>query len=448
MQTGLGGPAVFTCAWGSRSQPAAYQSIAAEFALDPPWLMAALCRGMRAGSRETEFRAGRPMDSLDAFAAEKLAALERGGLRRALVASARDGLYVERNGRRLLSFSCNDYLNLTQHPAVKAAATAAIERYGAGSGASRLVTGNHPLYAELEARLARLKGTQAACVFGSGFLANTGIIPTFAGADDLVLLDELAHACLWAGARLARATTLAFRHNDVDHADALLRQHRGRHPRALIATDGVFSMDGDLAPLVELGEIARRRDAWLLSDDAHGIGVVGGGRGSTFAGRAPADVPLQMGTLSKAIGGYGGYLCASRPAVELMHNRARTLIYSTGLPPATVAAAIAALDLIAREPDYAARPLAKAKAFTRRLGLPPAQSPIVPIIVGDAAAALAASRWLEQEGFLAVAIRPPTVPDGTARLRLAFTAGHPDDEIARLADLVRERVQSVHGVHA
>jgi 8-amino-7-oxononanoate synthase len=382
------------------------------------------------------------MDSLDDFAAAKLTALDRGGLRRALVATARGALHVERNGRRLLSFSCNDYLNFTQHPDIKAAAIAAIERYGVGSGASRLVTGNHPLHAELEARLARLKDTEGSCVFGSGFLANTGIIPALVGADDLVLLDELAHACLWAGARLSRATMLTFRHNDVGHAADLLRAHRGRHPRALVATDGVFSMDGDLAPLVELGRLARDYDAWLLSDDAHGIGVVGGGRGSTFAGAVPADVPLQMGTLSKAIGGYGGYLCASRPVVDLMANRARTLIYSTGLPPATVAAAIAALDLIARDPAYAARPLAKAKAFTRRAQLPEAQSPIVPIVLGSAEAALAASRRLEDEGFLAVAIRPPTVPEGTARLRLAFTAAHPDDEIERLADLIRERVNA------
>jgi 8-amino-7-oxononanoate synthase len=382
------------------------------------------------------------MDSLDDFAAAKLAALDRGGLRRALAQTARGALYVERNGRRLLSFSCNDYLNFTQNPQIKAAAIAAIERHGVGSGASRLVTGNHPLYAELEARLARLKGTEASCVFGSGFLANAGIIPALIGSDDLVLLDELSHACLWAGARLSRASVLSYRHNDVGHAADLLRQHRGRHPRALIATDGVFSMDGDLAPLVELGRLARHHDAWLLSDDAHGIGVVGGGRGSTFAGAAPADVPLQMGTLSKAIGGYGGYLCASRPVIDLMANRARSLIYSTGLPPATVAAAIAALDLIARDPDLAARPLAKAKAFTRRAGLAEAQSPIVPIVIGGAAAALAASRRLEEDGFLVVAIRPPTVPQGTARLRLAFTAGHPDAEIERLADLVRERAHA------
>lgn len=390
--------------------------------------------------RDPELPAGQTMDSLDRFAAAKLAALDRGGLRRSLAETARGALAVERGGRRLLSFSCNDYLNLTQHPAIKAAAVAAIERYGLGSGSSRLVTGNHPLYAELEARLARLKGTEAACVFGSGFLANTGIIPALIGPDDLVLLDELSHACLWAGARLSRATVLAFRHNDVGHAEELLRAHRAHHPRVLLATDGVFSMDGDLAPLVELGHLARGYDAWLLSDDAHGIGVVGGGRGSTFAGARPADVPLQMGTLSKAIGAYGGYLCASRAVIELMHNRARTLIYSTGLPPSVVAAALAALDLIERDPAYAALPLAKAKTFTRRAGLAEAQSPIVPIVLGSAQAALAASRRLEDEGFLAVAIRPPTVPEGTARLRLAFTAAHPDEAIARLADLVRARV--------
>jgi len=387
-----------------------------------------------------ELPAGQVMDSLDRFAAAKLAALDRGGLRRSLAETARGALTVERDGRRLLSFSCNDYLNLTHHPAIKAAAVAAIERYGLGSGSSRLVTGNHPLYAELESRLARLKGSEAACVFGSGFLANTGIIPALIGPDDLVLLDELSHACLWAGARLARATVLAFRHNDVGHAEELLRSHRAHHPRVLIATDGVFSMDGDLAPLLELGLLARRYDAWLLSDDAHGIGVVGGGRGSTFAGARPADVPLQMGTLSKAIGAYGGYLCASRPVIELMHNRARTLVYSTGLPPSVVAGALAALDLIESDPAYAALPLAKARAFTRRAGLPEAQSPIVPIILGSAQAALAAARRLEDDGFLAVAIRPPTVPEGTARLRLAFTAAHPDDAIARLADLVRARV--------
>jgi 8-amino-7-oxononanoate synthase len=197
-------------------------------------------------------------------------------------------------------------------------------------------------------------------------------------------------------------------------------------------------MDGDLAPQPQLSELAKRYDAWLMTDDAHGLGVIGAGRGSSFAFAAPVEVPLQMGTLSKAIGGYGGYLCASDAVIDLIHNRARTFIYATGLPPAMVAAAIAALDLIEREPGYAALPLAKARAFTRLTGLPEAQSSIVPLIVGEADAALAASRQLEAEGFLVTAIRPPTVPAGTARLRFTFTAVHPDSEIERLAALVRK----------
>lgn len=381
------------------------------------------------------------MHSLDRFAREKLDELKQRHLYRALNDTLReDGIWVERGGRQLLSFSCNDYLNLTQHPAIKRAATAAIEEYGAGSGASRLVTGNHPLYAQLEARLAAFKNAEAACVFGSGYLANTGIIPTLAGRDGLVLLDELSHACIYAGAQLSGSKVLPFRHNDVGHARELLDAHRAAHDRTLIVTDGVFSMDGDLAPIADLLVLADEYDAWLMSDDAHGIGVVGGGRGSSFAGNTHIPVPLQMGTLSKAIGSYGGYLCASASVIELMRNRARTLIYSTGLPPASVAAAIAALDLIEREPAYAALPVHKAKAFTRRAGLPEAQSPIVPVVIGAEQIALAASRYLEDEGFLVVAIRPPTVPAGTARLRLTFTAQHPDDEIERLAKIVRNKI--------
>lgn len=381
------------------------------------------------------------MRSLDDFARDKLAQLDAALLRRRLVDSPReDGVWIVREGRRLLSFSCNDYLNLTQHPAIKAAAIAAVERWGVGSGASRLVTGNHPLLGELERRLARLKGAEAACVFGSGYLANTGIIPSLVGRDDLVLVDELAHACIWAGAQLSRARVLTFRHNDTGHAEELLSAHRGGHGRVLLATDGVFSMDGDLAPLHALATLCARHDVWLMADDAHGLGVVGGGRGSSFAGGAKADVPLQMGTLSKAIGGYGGYLCASEPVIDLIKTRARTLIYSTGLPPPTVAAAIAAIDLIEAEPEYAARPLAKARAFTAMLGLPPAESPIVPILIGEPEPTLEASRMLEREGFLVTAIRPPTVPKGTARLRVTFTADHPDTEIERLAGLIGERV--------
>jgi 8-amino-7-oxononanoate synthase len=383
------------------------------------------------------------MHSLDVFAGDKLAALERAQLRRVPVVTTRARIWTERDGRRLLSFSCNDYLNFSQHPQIMAAAIAAIKRYGVGAGASRLVTGNHPLYEELETRLARFKGSAAACVFGSGYLANTGIIPALVGPDDLILVDELAHACIHAGAKLSGAQIHLYRHCDPSHAETILAQHRGGKKHVLIATDGVFSMDGDIAPLAALSALARRFDAWLLSDDAHGLGVVGGGRGSAFvngAAPSPVDVPLQVGTLSKAVGAYGGYLCASRAVIDLMRTRARTFIYSTGLPPAIVAAAIAALDIIEHDPAYAAEPLRKARLFTRALNLPEAQSAIVPVIVGDAAAALAASDLLRDNGFLVVAIRPPTVPAGTARLRFAFTAQHEDGDIARLAEIVRQQV--------
>jgi 8-amino-7-oxononanoate synthase len=381
------------------------------------------------------------MSSLDSFANTKLSALAAAHRRRTLVESSReDGIWIVRGGRRLISFSCNDYLNLTHHPAVKAAAIAAIEKYGTGAGASRLVTGNHPLLNVLEEQLAKLKGAQAACVFGSGYLANAGIIPSLVGEGDVLLLDEFTHSCLWAGAQLSRAKVLTFRHNDMAHARDLLSQHRAQHEHALIVTDGVFSMDGDLAPLHELSALGARYDAWLMSDDAHGLGVLGEGRGSGFADGRKARIDLQMGTLSKALGSYGGYLCASRAVIDLIKTRARTLVYSTGLPPASVAAAIAALDVIEANPGLAARPVEKARRFTQALDLPLAQSPIVPLVLGEETVALEASQMLEKAGFLVTAIRPPTVPVGTARLRFAFTAGHPDAEIAQLAQVVRQQV--------
>lgn len=381
------------------------------------------------------------MESLDRFARAKLDSLSSRRLRRTLRETAPCGpVRVRREGRRLVSFCGNDYLNLSQHPAVKRAAMEATERWGAGAGASRLVTGNHPLFAALERRLAALKGSEDACVFGSGYLANLGIVPSLAGKGDLILADELSHACLRAGAALSGARIEIFRHNDLGHLTALLAAHRAAHGHALLLTDGVFSMDGDRAPVAALGEIAAAHDAWLMTDDAHGIGVVGGGRGSGFADGARDAVPLQMGTLSKAVGSYGGYLCASRPVVDLIRTRARPFIYSTGLPPGAVAASIASLDLIANEPALVAQPLRKAALFCARLDRPPPESCIVPVLLGTPDRALAASRLLEDEGFLVTAIRPPTVPEGTARLRLTFSAGHDDADVERLARLVRERI--------
>ncbi len=379
--------------------------------------------------------------SLDQFAGAKLADLETRALRRRLVETDRySAVEVRRNGRELISFCCNDYLNLSHHPRVVAAAIAATERYGTSSGASRLVTGNHPLFTELETRLAKLKQAEDCVVFGSGYLANLGIVPSLAGPGDLILADELSHSCLLTGTKLSDADAHIFRHNDLTHLESLLATHRAKAKHCLILTDGVFSMDGDLAPVMELAALAKKYDAWLMTDDAHGIGVMGEGRGSSFVTGVKADVPLQMGTLSKAIGSYGGYLCASKPVVDFIRTRARTLIYSTGLPPASVAAAIAALNVIEENPDYAALPVKKANLFTRALNLPAAASPIVPLIIGEAEATLRASALLEAEGFLVTGIRPPTVPAGTARLRFTFTAEHKDEDITRLANLVRERI--------
>lgn len=376
-------------------------------------------------------------DTLTRYAQAKIDGLQARSLARTLKPTHRlDGVWVERGGRRMISFSCNDYLGLSHHPAVKAAAAAAIELYGAGAGASRLITGDHPLFGDLEGRLAALKGAEAACIFGSGYLANTGIIPTFTGPGDLVLVDELAHSCIWAGARLSGAEVVAFRHNDVADLAAKLEAGRGRALRALVATDGVFSMDGDIAPLDAISRTARAHDAWLMVDDAHGLGVLGGGAGTARL-FPDARIDLHMGTLSKAIGGYGAYVCATKPVIDLIKMRTRTVVYSTGLPPACVAGAIAALDVIAAEPERVAAPLAKARRFTAALDLPEAQSAVVPIILGDAETALAAAAALETENLLVAPIRPPTVPEGTARLRVAFTAGHPDEAVDRLARAVR-----------
>lgn len=377
------------------------------------------------------------IDTLTAYAQAKFESLQAEHLARTLKPTHRlDSVWVEREGRRMISFSCNDYLGLTHHPAVKAAAIAAIERFGAGAGASRLVTGDHPLFGALETRLADLKGTEAACIFGSGYLANLGIIPTFAGPGDLVLVDELGHACLFAGARLSGARLQRFAHNDMADLAAKLVRLRPGAARVIIATDGVFSMDGDIAPLDELSRLAQEHDAWLMVDDAHGLGVLGAGAGTARL-FPDARIDLHMGTLSKALGGYGAYVCATEPAIALIKTRARTLIYSTGLPPACVASALAALDVIAAEPERVAAPLAKARRFTAALNLPPAQSAIVPIVLGAAETALAAAAELEALGLLVVPIRPPTVPAGTARLRVAFTAGHSDEAVDRLAEAVR-----------
>lgn len=317
----------------------------------------------------------------------------------------------------MISFASNDYLGLSTHPEV----VAALAQESAGAGASRLVAGNHAHYAPLEAQLAAMKGQEAALVFGSGYLANLGAITALMGEGDLILADKLAHACIIDGAQLSGATLKRFRHNDVAHAQQLLEAHRGQHRNLLLVTEQVFSMDGDRAPLPELAALAKDHAGWLMVDDAHGL----------FE-RPPVAADLWMGTLSKAAGSYGGYVAAPRATIDYLASAARSFIFSTGLPPSICAAATAALGVIAREPERAARALAHARRVTDALELPEAQSAIVPVILGSSEAALAASAALHAQGMLVPAIRPPTVPPNTARLRLTFTAAHTDDEVAQL----------------
>ena len=373
-------------------------------------------------------------DSLLQFARDKLSRLEAQLLRRELVVTDRiaDGI-GRRDATNLISFACNDYLGLSRHPDVIQASEDATRRFGVGAGASRLVTGNHSLYQRLEAQLAQLKGTEDAVVFGSGYLTNIGVIPALLGQSDLILMDEACHSCLHAGARLARSHVLIFKHNDIDDAAKLLRLHRAEHAYCLLLTEGVFSMDGDRAPIAALLKLANEHDAWLMTDDAHGLGVVGDGRGSNVDNGTALPVPLQMGTLSKAVGAYGGYLCTSRVVADLIRNRARSLIYSTGLPPGTVAAATKALEIIATDKDLVRTPIERARLFTNKLGLPTAQSSIVPLLLGSSERALQASERLQEAGYLVVAIRPPTVPAGTARLRCTFSAAHEPADVEDFA---------------
>lgn len=360
--------------------------------------------------------------SIEAFARARLAKLDADNLRRTLAETVRlDGGRVSRDGRALISFCDNDYLGLSTHPDVVAAAIAATRTYGAGAGAARLVTGDNPLNHALEQRLADFKSMPAARVFGSGYLANIGAIPVLAGRDDLIVIDELAHSCMYAGARLSGADIAAFPHNDVAAARRLLGRRRGE--RALLLTETVFSMDGDLAPLDALADACQETGAWMMTDDAHGLGVV--------AIDNPA--PIQMGTLSKAAGGYGGYVTGPAAFIDLLTNRARSFVYTTGLPPGVLASAEAALRIMADRPELGARAIANARLFCRLLGRPPAVSAIVPLIVGDAARALEGSARLANAGFLVTAIRPPTVPDGQARLRFTFSALHAENDIRRLA---------------
>lgn len=363
------------------------------------------------------------MPALDTYLAEKITSLEATSLKRSLYDTEHvDGAYVIRNGKRLLSFCSNDYLGLSHHPEVIRAAEKALKRYGMGAGASRLVTGNHPLYRQLEEKLASLKGTEAALVFGSGYLTNMGVIPALMGKDDLIITDKLAHSCILQGVKLSGATHKRYSHNSLDFLFNILKNNRNNYKNCLIVTESVFSMDGDMAPLDEITALSCEYDAWVMVDDAHGLGIV-----------APHPaVDIHMGTLSKAAGVYGGYVCGSRAMIDYLVNKAATAIYSTALPPSLLAAAHRALSIIETQPELGRKALENARLFTQLCGLPKAQSTIVPLLLGEASRALELSTQLENLGLLVTAIRPPTVPKGTARLRFTFSALHEKSEIEQL----------------
>lgn len=354
------------------------------------------------------------MPSIDTFAGQQIRKLaEKHRIRQLKSHFQADSLYVEEGNTRLVSFASNDYLALSHHPEVISAGKAALAEYGAGATASRLVAGNYPLYARLEAALAEYKGFGAALVIGSGYLTSLGVIPALAGRGDLILADKLAHACMIDGAKLSGAALRRFKHNDLEDLEALLESYRGKYENCLILTEHVFSMDGDLAPLAEMKALAEKYDAWLLSDDAHSL--------------IPANAKphIQIGTLSKSLGSYGGYVAASRQVVDYLQSSARSLIFSTGLPPAAVGAALKSLEIAKAEPERARKAIENAAYFTGK----PHYSSVVPHIIGGAERAVKAMEKLKKAGFFVLAIRPPTVPQGTARLRFSFTAAHEKSHI-------------------
>jgi glycine C-acetyltransferase/8-amino-7-oxononanoate synthase len=348
----------------------------------------------------------------------------------------------------VLLLCSNNYLGLADHPRVRQAAAEAAMRWGTGAGASRLISGTMPLHGQLEDRLAAFKETEAALLFGSGYLANTGVVSALAGRDEVVFSDELNHASIIDGCRLARAETFVYRHLDTEHLAWGLRKARGRG--ALIVTDGVFSMDGDVAPVAELAELASRHGCRLAVDEAHGTGAIGpGGRGRVAeAGLSGEEGIVVIGTLGKALGSYGAYVCGSRQLADWLVNTARPFIFSTAPPPPSIGAAAAALDLLAARPRQVDRLAANAAALREALahqGLEVAGSrtQIQPVLVGDAGQAVELCERVLERGVFAQAIRPPTVPDGTSRLRLTVMATHRVGELRRAARVIGKAAQEL-----
>jgi 8-amino-7-oxononanoate synthase len=337
------------------------------------------------------------------------------------------------NGKRCLLLATNNYLGLTHSPRVMNAVRAAVGRYGSGGGGSRLITGNHPLYKELEQELAIFKGTEAALVFSSGYMANVGVISAVAGAEDVIFSDQLNHASIIDGCRLAKGRTIVYRHRDMDHLKQCLAATPCRGRRWII-TDGVFSMDGDIAPLEEMVLLAGRYSASVMVDDAHAVGVLADGRGTPAYFGVENQVDIHMGTLSKALAAEGGYVAGSSKLIQYIINKARNLIFNTALAPATVAAAFAALQEMKERPELMEK--LRENACLMRNGLRSAgiaaggeETPIIPVLLGESEKAVCFAKRLQECGVMVSAIRPPTVPDGASRLRITVSAAHERKEL-------------------
>ena len=376
-----------------------------------------------------------------AFCGQELARIEAAGLRRrvrALESASEPEVLL--NGRRVLCLASNNYLGLAAHPEVVDAAAEAARRYGAGAGSARLITGGLTLHDELEARLAAFKGTEDAVLFSSGYLANLGTVAALVGPGDAVFSDELNHASIIDGCRLSRADVGVYRHADAGHLDERLaawRRSAAAGARALVVTDSVFSMDGDVAPLPDIVAACERHGAILMVDEAHATGVVGpGGRGALAGWGLEGRAGVVMGTLSKALGAAGGFVAGSADFCNWLRNRARSFIFDTALPPPTVASAAAALTVVEREPE---RPVRARRLAVRLAGglrsagyaVSDPAAAVLPVVIGAPEAALGLSARLLDAGILVTAIRPPTVPEGTSRLRATVMATHTDAEIDR-----------------
>lgn len=383
------------------------------------------------------------MRSLDAILTQELHELESRHLRRRLqvVEANLPGGRVQVEGQIYLNLSSNDYLGLATDPRLVAAAQEAAARWGAGSTASRLIVGTLALHHEVEEAVAAFKGTPRAVLFNTGYMANVGVIAGLMGKGDVILSDKLNHASIVDGQRLAEARYYRYPHNDLERLEDLLKKQAAAR-RVLIVTDSVFSVDGDVAPLRELVALKERYGAWLMIDEAHATGVFGArGAGLAEALGLTAAVDIHMGTFSKALGSFGAYVAGSGPLIEMLYNKARSFIFSTALPPPVLGAMQAAVEIVQQEPQRRQYLLAQAARFRRRLqagGLDTlaSSSQIIPVLVGDNARALEFAGALRQAGLMVVAIRPPTVPPGGARLRFSLSAAHPEAELTQAAAVI------------